>query len=300
MMYWTSSGVQRAGLNYHIMDSDCQTSYAWSGVFDISWTVPTCQSCQTVFGADCEGGTEAVKFSCGDVTCFPSRAIVTLESGRAVPMSALQAGDKILAARADGTLFHDVVSRFSLAQRAVRAPFVSLQTDGALGPKELSLTASHHLPIGPSKTLKQASDVKLGETVWVVDKPASPLVAQTVTAVDVAVADGLHNPLLVHGGLPIVDGVATAFNSQPLVTFDSYAVPLVEALCAATGTCTPVRKAIAAVECTAKHLFRANPTCKTFHYIDGATAGGAPLVAPSALQAAALATVTFLVWSARK
>ena len=74
---------------------------------------------------------------------------------------------------------------------------------------------------------------------------------------------GLYNPLLLHGGMPIVDGVATSFNSAPMVAFDSKAVPVVEALCAASGTCTPVRQAIAVVECAAKHLLHAHPTCKT-------------------------------------
>ena len=50
-------------------------------------------------------------------------------------------------------------------------------------------------------------------------------------------------------------------------------MPIVETLCAATGTCDSVRKAVASVECTAKHLLHTSPTCKTFRYIDGAVAG---------------------------
>ena len=164
------------------------------------------------------------------------------------------------------------------------AAFVSL----TMGNKQVSLTATHHLPVGPSKTVKQAADVKLGETVWIAEKAAA-LAPQAVTKVDVVIGNGLHNPLLVHGGFPVVDGVATSFNTQTIVTFDSYAVPIVETLCAATGTCDSVRKAVASVECTAKHLVHANPVCKEFAYIDGATAGGAPIAPPAYLGAALLA-----------
>ena len=91
---------------------------------------------------------------------------MTLESGHAARMDELRAGDKILAARADGTLYHDTVSRFSLAKSDVTAAFVSLTIGNG---KQVSLTATHHLPVGPSKTVKQAADVKLGETVWIAD-----------------------------------------------------------------------------------------------------------------------------------
>ena len=73
-------------------------------------------------------------------------------------------------------------------------------------------------------------------------------------------------------------------------------MPVVETLCAATGTCDSVRTAVASVECTAKHLVHANPVCKEFKYIDGATAGGEPLALGAAVLAATLAT---LAWSVR-
>ena len=306
----------RAGLVYcYIADATC--GYDADGntlptgrphcsdAVDHSFSVPACRTAEQVY----EGWTslrstapttaKSIKFSCGDQTatpCFPSSATVTLESGHAARMAELRAGDKILAARADGTLYHDTVSRFSLAQSDVTAAFVSLTIGNG---KQVSLTATHHLPVGPSKTVKQAADVKLGETVWIAEKAAA-LAPQTVTKVDVVIGNGLHNPLLVHGGFPVVDGVATSFNTQTIVTLDSYAVPIVEALCAATGTCDSVRKAVASVECTAKHLVHANPVCKEFAYIDGATAGGAPIAPPAYLGAALLAaTLATLAWSVR-
>ena len=314
VMKFPRSGATRTGLDFEMYSSgDCTgnpygpgPTQAPSSRTDLAWAVPSCQTCETLLGQACAGATRAVKFSCGDQTvsaspppeppaaaaepCFPSKATVTLESGHAARMDELRAGDKILAARADGTLYHDTVSRFSLAKSDVTAAFVSL----TMGNKQVSLTATHHLPVGPSKTLKQAADVKQGETVWIAEKAA--LSPQTVTKIDLVIGEGLHNPLLVNGGLPVVDGVATSFNTQTIVTFDSYAVPIVETLCAATGTCDSVRKAVASVECTAKHLVHANPVCKEFKYIDGATAGGEPLALGAAVLAATLAT---LAWSVR-
>ena len=65
-------------------------------------------------------------------------------------------------------------------------------------------------------------------------------------------ADGLHSPLTKHGGWPVVDGVATSYNSAAVVARNKYLVPLVEAVCPCLG-----RLVVAAV----------NP--KPMHYIDG-------------------------------
>ena len=65
-------------------------------------------------------------------------------------------------------------------------------------------------------------------------------------------ADGLHSPLTKHGGWPVVDGVATSYNSAAVVARNKYLVPLVEAVCPSLG-----RLVVAA----------ANP--KAMHYIDG-------------------------------
>jgi len=66
------------------------------------------------------------------------------------------------------------------------------------------------------------------------------------------VADGLHSPLTKHGGWPVVDGVATSYNSAAVVARNKYLVPLVEAVCPSLA-----RLVVAA----------ANP--KAMHYIDG-------------------------------
>jgi len=65
-------------------------------------------------------------------------------------------------------------------------------------------------------------------------------------------ADGLHSPLTKHGGWPVVDGVATSYNSAAVVARNKYLVPIVEAVCPSLA-----RLVVAAT----------NP--KAMHYIDG-------------------------------
>ena len=244
-----------------------------------------------------------------DASCFPSHATATLADGRTARLDSLKAGDRLLAVRRDGSLGLDVVSRFSLAHPTAQAAFVSLTTDAGL---TLELTQGHHLPVGPLRALKWAGDVVVGDQVWAVSAAALPgvsrgagdgggaprgaaphLTAQRVVGVGDAISAGLYNPLLKHGGQPVVNGLVTSFNSRVAVALASVAVPFVESACAATGTCTPVRRAVAALECAAKHLLAVDPACKTYRYIDGAVA-----VAPSASNApSSLLSLTILATS---
>ena len=86
-----------------------------------------------------------------------------------------------------------------------------------------------------------------------------------------------------------VNGVATAFNNEAIVTLDSYAVPVLEALCAATGTCAAARRAIAALDCAAKHALSDKPVCKTYHYIDGVVVSSSAEAEAAAFAVALLA-----------
>jgi len=86
--------------------------------------------------------------------------------------------------------------------------------------------------------------------------------------------EGLHNPLLLHGGFPIIDGVVTSFNTIKMVQFDGMAVPWITTLCKATRTCDVARQIIAAADCAARHASHAvwgndRSSCKHFQYIDG-------------------------------
>lgn len=232
-----------------------------------------------------------------------SSSQVVLADGTPSRIDALKEGDAILAATKDGRLTVDTVSRFSIADRSRSASFLSITTEAiptSEGSSDLvaekishkiELTLGHHLPTGPDRSLKQAKDVVVGDILWrVVDSAAGTLRPVRVVSIDVTIAHGLHNPLMTFGSQPIVNGFATSFNNEAIVTIDSFAVPVVEALCAATGTCALARRAIAAVECTAKHaaaLSAKQPAvCKTYHYIDGVVVSGAQ----PADVAAALAT----------
>jgi len=210
-------------------------------------------------------------------TCFPSHATVFHADGRAAPVYSLRVGDRLLALQRDGTLGFDVVSRFSLADPAAKAEFVHLTTDAGAA---LELTESHHLPVGPSRALKLARDVSVGDTVWAVkaDAPAR-LVPQRVAAIDVTFGAGLHSPVLKHGSMPIINGVATSSNHAAIVALASVAVPLLEPMCEATGTCAILLRAVATGFCVGTHLFSAQPVCNTLHHIDGTVAS-----APAALD----------------
>ena len=213
--------------------------------------------------------------------CFPGDATAVRESGAVARLDQLKAGDKIKATDASGALYYDEVSRFSYADYAKDATFVTLVTATA----SLRLTAEHRVPVGAAccSTLKKAKLVGVGETVWLASKDKPPAPA-AVTQVGASVAVGVHNPLAKRGGFPVVDGVVTAFDSVGVVKFASLTIPLVEAACEATGTCALVEKLWSLLD----GKLGARPT------VGGATAGGLTglamgLALATGLAAAALA-----------
>lgn len=202
-----------------------------------------------------------LSFKC-DISCFPSASMVRLADGTAARIDSLHHGDSILAAAEDGSLYMDTVSVFSLANSAVSAPMISLRIDGG---RRLRFTASHHIPVGPAccSNLAQAKDVRRGDTVWVAAPGARAAEPRRVAHVAAELGKGLHNPLLTHGGFPVVDDVVTSFNSIGVVRLDRTLVPPLAAACAATGGCDAVRRLISSVDC----LFAAN--CKDQRFVDG-------------------------------
>ena len=88
-------------------------------------------------------------------------------------------------------------------------------------------------------------------------------------------AEGLHNPHLLHGGFPIVDGLVTSFNTAAIVRFDALVVPWIGWGCRATHTCDLLRRAIVAAECAADRVKgavgfgKSTSMCKQFDYVDG-------------------------------
>ena len=137
--------------------------------------------------------------------CFPSEALITM---------------------ADGTLTTDTVSTLSLADADVQGTtFVVLTTASG---RNLTLTPTHHVPVGAAccADLKQAKDVAVGETVY---EAGLTVRATQVEKIGTATKPGLHSPVLSHGTMPIVNGVATSFDALHKVRLASYGLPLLEA-----------------------------------------------------------------------
>jgi len=146
--------------------------------------------------------------------CFPSEALITMADGTPRPLSALRAGDAIIAASADGTLTTDTVSLLSLADADVQGTtFVVLTTASG---RSLTLTPTHHVPVGAAccADLKQAKDIAVGETVYEAVSASAAVSATQVKEIGTATKPGLHSPVLSHGTMPIVNGVATSFGSR--------------------------------------------------------------------------------------
>jgi len=214
------------------------------------------------------------------VSCFPSTAIVSMRDGARKTIDTLREGDEILAATAgDGRLVYDAVSLFSLADPAADAALLTLVTDSNA---TLTLTPTHRLPIGAAccAVSEQARHVTVGQCVWVAPHPtaianAGAQLLQPAMVVAIAPAlprtpqpRGLFSPLLAHGTLPVVDGVATAFNSPHIVALDSLALPLALLLCKAFSTCSALRRTVAVVECARQRLL-GTASCKGFRFVDG-------------------------------
>ena len=192
--------------------------------------------------------TPVVDADAGGDPCFPSEALVTMADGTPRRLDALRAGDAIVAARADGTLTTDTVSTLSLADADTQGTtFVVLTTASG---RNLALTPTHHVPVGAAccADLKQAKDVTVGETVYEAVS-LSAAVSASVRATQVAkigsaTKPGLHSPVLSHGTMPIVNGVATSFDELHNVRLASYGLPLLEA----TGLTATFRDAVLGAE----------------------------------------------------
>jgi len=197
--------------------------------------------------------------SSGSNPCFPSSALVIKSDGTAARIDTLQEGESILATTAFGALTTDTVSFLSIAKPSVTAEAVITLTTAAN--TTLTLTPSHHLPVGMAccQELREAKDVGVGDVVWVVPKtPRTPprrgdeAVPTTVSAITRisghggagSLPRGLHSPVLTHGSYPVVDGVVTAFDAVGAVTLAKYGLPSLVAACKATGTCETVKRAI--------------------------------------------------------
>ena len=166
-------------------------------------------------------------------------AMITLADGTASRVDALKEGDKIVAATADGSLTTDTVSLLSIARPEVTVDkYITLTTAASTS---LTLTPTHHLPVGPvcCSTLKMAKDVSIGEVVHTVAEGKTT--STTVTAMHVAKAMGLHSPVLTNGNFPVVDGFVTSFDSIDKVTLAKHGLASLVSACKMSGTCETLR-----------------------------------------------------------
>jgi hypothetical protein len=126
-------------------------------------------------------------------------------------MDALRIGDKVLAARPDGSLFFDEIYFFGHKDAAAAASFVKLETSSGAA---LRLTPDHHLFVTRAGARLEipSSAAQVGDLVQVVG-PDGASALEAVVAKTLAADRGLFNPYTLSGAI-VVDGVAASCHSS--------------------------------------------------------------------------------------
>jgi hypothetical protein len=188
---------------------DCDGSTTLCYQYRIVGDYGICYQCGTCFGPPCT--TTHPNCNAGtDLCCFPADAVVTTLRG-ATRISALKIGDKVLAARPDGSTFFDDVYMFGHKDTTTAASFVRLETAGGAA---LRLTSDHHLFVtrGGERLGVPASQALVGDLVHVQGRlGASQL--EAIVAKSIVRGTGLFNPYTLSGSI-VVDGVAASCHSS--------------------------------------------------------------------------------------
>jgi hypothetical protein len=144
------------------------------------------------------------------IGCFPGGAAVVLADGATVAISSLRIGDRVLAARPDGSLFYDEVYLFGHIDPAAPARFVQLHVPSGAA---LRLTPNHYVPVirAGSAVTTAAAGVRVGDLVRVVAADGSVALAP-VARISTVLDRGLFNPYTL-GGSIVVDGFAVSVHS---------------------------------------------------------------------------------------
>jgi hypothetical protein len=157
--------------------------------------------------------------------CFPFDALVSTERAGPVRMDALRVGDRVLAARPDGSTFYDDVYMFGHKDVAASASFVKLETASGAA---LRLTPDHHVFVTRAGARLEipASAAQVGDLVQVVGAGGAAAL-EAVVAKTLAADRGLFNPYTLSGAI-VVDGVAASCHSSSFmdVAFAALGVPL--------------------------------------------------------------------------
>lgn len=184
--------------------------------------------------------------------CFPSAAKVYAKDYGHVRIDSLQNGDLILSADAFGRTFYDEVSFYSLAdhKRKLEA-FLAVETSTN---RVIRMTGAHHLPVGPDccGNLAIAKELRIGDLVWIVSPGDQIAKLDTVKFIEMVVDDGMHSPVMLKGGNPIVDGVVTSFDDVGSINLATRWMPFLTKLCTAANMCGATATMIKKYECFAK------------------------------------------------
>ena len=144
-------------------------------------------------------------------SCFPADAIVTTAHAGDLPISSLKIGDKVLAARPDGSTFFDDVYMFGHKDATAASSFVKLETgSGAV----LRLTADHHLFVTRAGQRLEipSSKALVGDLVHVAGRPGASQL-EAIASKSLVAGTGLFNPYTLSGSI-VVDGVAASCHSS--------------------------------------------------------------------------------------
>ncbi len=162
--------------------------------------------------SSCSGTDSAYAGSCCDCSnCFPADAIVTTAHAGDLPISSLKIGDKVLAARPDGSTFFDDVYMFGHKDATAASSFVKLETgSGAV----LRLTADHHLFVTRAGQRLEipSSKALVGDLVHVAGRPGASQL-EAIASKSLMAGTGLFNPYTLSGSI-VVDGVAASCHSS--------------------------------------------------------------------------------------
>ena len=148
---------------------------------------------------------------CLSRSCFPADAIVTTSHAGDLPISSLKIGDKVLAARPDGSTFFDDIYMFGHKDATAASRFVKLETaSGAV----LRLTADHHLFVtrGGERLEVPSSKALAGDFVHVAGRSGACQL-EAIVAKSLVAGTGLFNPYTLSGSI-VVDGVAASCHSS--------------------------------------------------------------------------------------
>lgn len=167
--------------------------------------------------------------------CFPNKATAIREDGSTVFLVDLRLGDRIVATDEYGGRVIDEVAFSSLAdENAKRRAYLQVATSEGL---VLDITGDHHVPVGAKccTDLKVAQDLLVGDTIWTFDSSGDRAKPQMVSSIQSIVADGLHSPILVGGGFPVVSNFVTSFGSLQDVRSAAKVYPVVQRVSVSFG-----------------------------------------------------------------